>query len=64
MLKLFYLLVLFAIILLIQAKNHYGDDSNSISLSRYRRALFGKCVQDKECKPTEYCDHQWPNPIG
>ncbi len=27
-------------------------------------SMFGKCIQDKECKSNEYCDHKWPNPIG
>jgi hypothetical protein len=30
----------------------------------YNRGFLNKCIQDKDCKPTEYCDHVWPNPIG
>ena len=26
--------------------------------------FLGKCLQDKECKPIEYCEHQGINPIG
>ena len=26
--------------------------------------LAGKCLRDNNCEPTQYCDHDFPNPIG
>jgi hypothetical protein len=29
-----------------------------------RRELFGKCLTDSNCKSNEYCDQDFPNPLG
>ena len=34
------------------------------SIRQDKRSVFGVCISDKECKPTEYCDHHLPNPFG
>lgn len=54
--------LIFAVILAIAfAKEHTKED---VKLKNSQKFPFGKCIVDKDCRNHEFCDHQWPNPIG